>query len=151
MEGESDSPCSSHTHPGQECRSPRRGSGWELEFRDCGAVPGRGLWEKAGQTGLLIPSYKRLEKRLWQGHTPVAEAVHVPASQAAGPPSRSTLKGQSGHRRKKSCIWAHRVSLVMSSSLWPCGLWPARLLCQGGGFSRQEHWSILANAVAIPF
>ena len=26
-----------------------------------------------------------------------------------------------------------------------CRLWPARLLCQRGGFSRQEYWSVLAN------
>ena len=29
--------------------------------------------------------------------------------------------------------------------LWPCRLWPARPLYQGGGFSRQEYWSVLAN------
>ena len=33
----------------------------------------------------------------------------------------------------------------MSDSLRPCRLWPVRLLCQRGGFSRQEYWSILAN------
>ena len=33
----------------------------------------------------------------------------------------------------------------MSNSLRPCGLWTARHLCQGGGFSRQEYWSISAN------
>ena len=43
MEWESDSPCRSHTPPGQGCRSPGRGSCGELEFRDCGATPGRGL------------------------------------------------------------------------------------------------------------
>ena len=26
-----------------------------------------------------------------------------------------------------------------------CRLWPARLLCQGRRFSRQEYWSVLAN------
>ena len=26
-----------------------------------------------------------------------------------------------------------------------CRLWSARLLCQGGGFSRQEYWCVLAN------
>ena len=31
------------SYPGQECRSPGRHSGWELEFRDCGAIPGRRL------------------------------------------------------------------------------------------------------------
>ena len=29
---------------------------------------------------------------------------------------------------------------VMADSLWPCGLWTARLLCPWG-FSRQEYWS----------
>ena len=43
MEWESESPCCSHTYPGQEHRSPGRYSGWELEFRDCGAIPGQGL------------------------------------------------------------------------------------------------------------
>ena len=38
----------------------------------------------------------------------------------------------------------HRVTLVMSNSLWPCRLWRARLLYQGG-FSRQEYWSVLVN------
>ena len=37
MEWEWDSPCCSHTHPGWGCSS------WELVFRDCGAIPGRGL------------------------------------------------------------------------------------------------------------
>ena len=51
--------------------------------------------------------------------------------------------GQSCHRQKKSCIYAHRVTSVMSNSLQPCGLWPARIL--SSGFSRQEYWSVLAN------
>ena len=47
--------------------------------------------------------------------------------------------------KKKSCICACRVALVVSDSLRPCRLWPARLLCQGGGCSWQEYWSVLAN------
>ena len=43
MEWESNGPGHSHTYPGQGCRSPGMCSGWELEFRDCGAIPGRGL------------------------------------------------------------------------------------------------------------
>ena len=43
MEWESDSPCHSHTYPGQKGRSPGRHSCWELEFRDCRAIPGQGL------------------------------------------------------------------------------------------------------------
>ena len=47
--------------------------------------------------------------------------------------------------KKKSCICACRVALVVSDSLRPCRLWPARLLCQGGGCSWQEYWSVLAS------
>ena len=43
MERESDSPCHSHTFPGWEHWSPGRGSGQELEFRDCGEIPECGL------------------------------------------------------------------------------------------------------------
>ena len=43
MEWEAASPCLNHTYPGQECRSPGRHSGWDLEFRYCGAIPGWGL------------------------------------------------------------------------------------------------------------
>ena len=46
---------------------------------------------------------------------------------------------------KKSCVYVLRVTSVKSNSLRPCRLWPASLLCQGGQFSRQEHWSELAN------
>ena len=27
------------------------------------------------------------------------------------------------------CVSSHQVASVMSDSLWPCGLWPSRLLC----------------------
>ena len=33
----------SHTYPRQGRRSPGRHSHWDLEFRDCGAIPGREL------------------------------------------------------------------------------------------------------------
>ena len=46
---------------------------------------------------------------------------------------------------KKVWSLAHRVMSVVSDSLRPCRLWPARLLCQEGGFSSQEYWSVLAN------
>ena len=53
--------------------------------------------------------------------------------------------------KKKSCIYAHRVTSVMSNSLQPCRLWPARILCQRGsspGKNTRAYWPIL---VAIPF
>ena len=111
------------------------------------------LRRKIGQRGVLIPSYKRLRKRLW-AITPAAEAVHVPAHLALpGSPQAKQLNylhahlslGQSFHRQKQSCIYMHRVTSVESSSLQPCRLGPARLLCQGGGFSREDYWSVLAN------
>ena len=84
----------------------------------------------------------------------VAEAVHVPAqlgatrvpaSQAAASPSSSTLTGAELPQAKKSCVSTCRVTSIVSESLRPCKLWPTRLLCQGGGFSRQEYWGVLAN------
>ena len=50
---------------------------------------------------------------------------------------------------KKSCIYARRVTSVVSSSLRPCGLWPARFLCQGAspGKNIGAYWPLL---VAMP-
>ena len=82
--------------------------------------------------------------------TPGVEAVHVPEHLALpGSPQAKQLchllTGAELPRAKKICVYALRVASVMSNSLWPCRLWPARLLCQGEAFSRQEYWSILAN------
>ena len=83
----------------------------------------------------------------------VATAVRVGATgvvvshcQEAVPPSCSTLTGAEMPQAKKtSCIYVCRVASVVSDSLQSYRLWPARLLCQGEGFSRQEYWSVLAN------
>ena len=60
--------------------------------------------------------------------------------------------GRAATGKKKSCIYVHKVALVMSDSLRSCRLWPARLLCQGGGDSTGKnigaYWPVL---VAIPF
>ena len=61
--------------------------------------------------------------------------------------------GQSCHRQKMSCVYACRVASVVSTVCGPLRLFvalcdslcPARLLCQGGGFFRQEYWVVLAN------
>ena len=53
--------------------------------------------------------------------------------------------GRAATGKKKSCIYTLRVALIVSNSLRSYRLWPARLLCQGEGFSRQEYWSVLAN------
>ena len=110
------------------------------------------LQRTTGQRG-LIASYNRLKKDSDWTITPVAEAFHVPVHLA--PPGSPQAKqlchlhaqlslGQSCHRQKKSCVYAHRVASVVFDSLQPCRLWPARILSERG-FSRQEYWSVLAN------
>ena len=42
--------------------------------------------------------------------------------------------------KKHSYVFACRVALVVSDSLWPCRLW-----LSGRGLSRQEYWNILAT------
>ena len=61
------------------------------------------------------------------------------------PPSHSTLTAAElpKAKRKRSWIYAGKVTSVVFSSLQPCRLWPAGILCQG--VSRQEYWSTLAN------
>ena len=97
---------------------------------------------------------QRLEKRLWEGHTSCSGGSSCPCTLVMpGSPQAKQLHllhgqlslGQSCHRQE-SCVYVLRVTSVLSDSLWPCRLWPSRLLCQGGQFSRQEHWSVLANA-----
>jgi len=84
--------------------------------------------------------------------TPVVEAVRVPAHlvlpgflQAKQLRTLNSHWGRAATLEKRSRVYACRVASVVSNSLQPCRLWPARLLCQGGGFSRQESWSVLAN------
>ena len=50
-----------------------------------------------------------------------------------------------GRAATGSCVYACRVTLIVSDSLLPCSLWLDKFLCQGGGFSRQEYWSALAK------
>ena len=82
------------------------------------------------------------------------ETVHVPPHLA--PPGSPQAKqlchlharpslGQSCHRQNKSLASMHTGSLQSCSSLYNPVLWPARLLCQGRGLSRQEYWRVLAN------
>ena len=112
------------------------------------------LWRKTGQRGLLIASYKRLKKDSDRALITAVEAVHVPIHLA--PPGSLQAKQpchlhaqllleQSCTGKKKSCIYVCRVASVVSNSLWPCRLWPARLPWQEGDFSKQEYWSLLAN------
>ena len=71
-------------------------------------------------------------------------SLHIWRCQGARKPSSCATftSALSCHRWRKALRLRTQVASVVSSSLCPCGLWPARLLCRGG-FSR--HWSMLAN------
>jgi len=110
--------------------------------------------ERLAKEAFWLPATRVLKKASDRAITPVAEAVHVPAYLM--PPGSLQAKqlhhlhaqlslGQSCHRQKKSCVYVHRVTSVVSDSLWPRRLWPSRLLCHGGEFFRQKYWSVLAN------
>ena len=57
--------------------------------------------------------------------------------------------GRAATGKKISCIYARKVTSIVSNCFRPCSLWPARLLCQGGssGKNTAVYWPIL---VAIP-
>ena len=80
--------------------------------------------------------------------TPVAEAVRVPTGQAAASPSHW---GRAATGKKKSCVYVRRVALVVSDSLRPCGLWPARLSVREGGSPGKNTGAYWPIQVAIPF
>ena len=75
-------------------------------------------------------------------HTWCHQSPHKPSSCATFTLNSQWDRAATG---KKSCAYAHGVALVVTDWLRPCGLWPARLLCQGKGFSKQKYWSVLAN------
>ena len=133
-------------------KDPRQGSPLVPEWAE--------LQRKTGQRDLLITSYKRLNKKTDRAITPTVKAVCVPAHLAL-PESLQAKQlyhlhaqlslGQSYHKQKKSCLFAHRIASVVSDSLQPCRLWPARLLCQREGSPDKDtgaYWPIL---VPIPF
>ena len=101
-----------------------------------------GAIEKDGPKRPLVASYKRLEKRLIR---PLLlrrrQSVALYTWHRQGPHTSSSCstftfnshRGRDATGIKKSCVYVHRVTSVVFDSLWPCRLWPARLLCQGGG------------------
>jgi len=108
------------------------------------------LQRKTGQSGLLIASYKRLEKRLWEGHNSCSRdnlclctlcAARVPASQAAAPPSCSTLTGAELPQAKT-------LASMCSGLFWSC---PTRCIpidCGLPGFSvRGALWATILEHI----
>ena len=115
-----------------------------------------GQWKRLDKQAFWSPATRGSKKRLWAGHNSCSRgspclctlgAIRVPANQAAVTPSRSTLTGPERPQAKKKNVFhlcaQGRFSRVRFFAI--CRLWLARLLCQGGEFSRQEHWSVLAN------
>ena len=102
-------------------------------------------------------SYRQLQearKKDSDGAITPVKAVYVPAQLALpGSPQAKQLchlhaqlsLGQSCHRQKNLASMHAGDASVVSNSLQPCRLWPARILCQKVGFSKQEYWSVLAN------
>ena len=97
--------------------------------------------ERLAKEAFCLPAIRASIKDSDRAITPMEEAVRVPAH-LAPPVSLQTKQlchlhtqlslGQSCHRQKMSCTYACKVASVVSDSLWPWRLWPARLLCQGG-------------------
>ena len=120
-------------------------------------LKGQSYGERLAKQAFWFPGWK---KRLLSGHDSCCggsqsprtlDAAMVPASQAAAPPSRSTLTGAELPQAKNVLHLFVQGRFSRVDSLRPCRLWPARLLCRGGGFSRQEYWSYWPRLVAIPF
>ena len=96
-----------------------------------------GAMEKDWSNKLFDHQLQEAWKKTDRAITPAVEAVCIPAqlaplSQAAAPPSCSTLTGaevpQAKKKKKKSLAAMDTGLLWLSPTLHPCGLWPARLL-----------------------
>ena len=109
-------PLSAWTGGATEKDQPKRPSGCQLQE----------AWEKTLIGPQLLRRRRSVSLNNWRRQGP--------CSQAAAPPSRSALAGKKVLRR-----WAQ--GHFGPDSLWPCRLWPARLVCQRAG----EHWSTLAK------
>ena len=111
------------------------------------------LWSKTSQRGLLSISHQRLEKDSdWTLAPERRRAMSLPAWPRHGPCKPSSCARFTLNRHWGKPATGRSLASMRAQSLWSCptlhlcGLWPARLLCQGGEFSRQEYWSVLANA-----
>ena len=126
-------------------KDPKQGSPLSASNR-------RSYGERQGKDVFRSPATRGSKKDSDRVTGPAGEAVQVPAHLALpGSPQAKQLchlhtqlsMGQSCHR--ENILSMCTGSLGLGPTLQPCRLWPARLLCQGGGFPRQEYWSVLAN------
>ena len=153
----------SRTHPSAWCtdvqsRTPARGAPLSPGKGPFKCLKRRSYGERQAKEAFWSPATTGSEKDSERTITSAADAVRVPAHLV--PPGTPQAKqlchlhtqlslGQSCHRQN-SCVYALGVALVISNSLQPCRLRPARLLCQGGspGKNTGAYWPTL---VAIPF
>ena len=112
------------------------------EKKPCKCLNGWSYGERLDKEAFWLPATRGSKKDSDRAITPAEEAVHVPAPLVPpGSPQARQLcylhaqlsLGQSSTGKKMSWAYAHRITLVEPDSLRPCGLWPANLLCQGGG------------------
>ena len=108
---------------------------------------GRSYGERLAKEACWPPATRGLKKDSDRAITSTVEGHH----QDPHKPSSCTTFMLNSHWGRAD-TGKKSLTSVLSGSLWlcpgslrPCRLWPARLLCQGEGFSRQEYWSVLAN------
>ena len=89
---------------------------------------------------------------VWQSmslHSWCRQGPHKPSSYDT---FTSTLFGaELPQAKKKSYVYACRITSVTADSLQPCRLWPAKLLCQRGGSSGKNTGVYGPVLVAIHF
>ena len=134
-------------------KDPRQGSplsAWRggATEKDRPKRPSEGQLQEARKKTLIGPGLLRRRQSVslhaWRHQGP-----RKPSSCA--PFTLSSRWGRAATGKEKSCAYACRVTLVLSDSLPPCGLWPARLLCQGGGSPGKTAAAYWPTLVAIPF
>ena len=109
---------------------------WELSK----FLNGQSYRERLAKEAFWFPATRGWKKDSDRATTPAAQAVRViahlvllgyPQAKKVCHFHAQLLLGQNCHRQKKSCTQACFGSVWL---LRPCRLWPARLLCQEGGF-----------------
>ena len=109
-------------------------------------------WAKSPSNHQLQEARKRTligPRLLWQRQS---VSLHTWCHQGPCKPSSCATFTLNPHcdraatgKKKKVLYLCAQGRFRLSDSMPPCRLWPARFLCQGWGFSRQEYWSILAK------
>ena len=128
------SPLRAWTGEATETDWPKRSSDRQLQEAQKKTLTGPLLWQQRQSMSL---------------HTWYRQGSHKPSS--CGTFMLNLHRGRAT-RGKKSLVCMHTGSLQLClDSLQPCWLWPARLLCQGGGSPSKNTGAYLPVLVAITF